>query len=345
MDKFKKKNYITLLSIISAISVVILHTNGCFWIFSNKRYWFTANIIECLFYFAVPIFFMITGITLMNYRDKYDTKTYFKKRIIKTVIPFIIWSLIALLYRIYYIKDISTASLNFQYIFNGILGTKFITIYWFFIPLFIVYLVIPILSAIDKKKRNSIFMYIVILNFILISCFPLINNIFKLGLALPITSIIGTEYTSYVLIGYLLDNNELKKNHKIIIYILGIIGLLVHIILTYIVSKESGMVLRTYKGYNNVPCILYSTAVFILLKDIFSKIKGEKALKYASIFSKYTFAIYLMHFYIMQIIQKEFDLSIYSIIYRLGMPLIIIPICILITWLLRKIPIIKHIVP
>ena len=86
-----RKNYITFLSIISAIAVVILHTNGCFWIFSNKRYWFTANIIECLFYFAVPAFFMITGITLMNYRDKYDTKTYFKKRIIKTVIPFLTW--------------------------------------------------------------------------------------------------------------------------------------------------------------------------------------------------------------------------------------------------------------
>lgn len=338
------------MNVISAIAVVILHTNGCFWAFSEKRYWYTANIIECVFYFAVPIFFMISGITLMNYRDRYDTKTYFKKRIIKTVIPFVIWSIIGMLYHINYTKQIDIDLLSFKYIFNGIIGTgevgnNFILIYWFFIPLFIVYLVMPILSAIEKKNRNSIFMYIVVVGFILNSLFPLINNIFNLSLTLPITLIIGTEYISYALIGYLIDNNEMKKKHKIILYILGVVGLIVHIVLTYFVSKEAGIVVKTYKGYNNVPCILHSTAIFIFLKDIFSKIKNEKVIKYVDILSKYTFAIYLMHFYIMQIIQREFNLSIYSIIYRLGMPLIIIPICILITWILRKIPIIKHIVP
>lgn len=84
----KKVNYITLLSVISAIAVVILHTNE-FWIFSTEKYWETANIIECVFYFAVPIFFMISGITLIDYRDRYDTKEFLKRRIKKTVIPFI----------------------------------------------------------------------------------------------------------------------------------------------------------------------------------------------------------------------------------------------------------------
>jgi surface polysaccharide O-acyltransferase-like enzyme len=345
MKKVEKKKYIAFLSVISAISVVILHTNGCFWSFSNSRYWFTANIVESVFYFAVPIFFMITGITLMDYRDRYDTKTYFKKRIVKTVIPFIIWSIIALLYRIYYIKDISTASLNFKFIFNGFLDTNFLTIYWFFIPLFIIYLMIPILSAIDKKKRNSVFMYMVVVCFILNSVLPLINTVLKLELSLPINLIIGTEYLTYVLIGYLIDNNDIKKKYKIIIYILGIIGLLVHIVLTYKLSISAGEIIRTWKGYNNVPCILYSTAIFILLKEIFIKIKKEKIIKVVNMLSKYTFAIYLMHFYIMKIIQIEFNLNVTSIIYRLGMPLIIIPICIIITWILRKIPIIKHIVP
>lgn len=72
--KKERKNYITLLSVISAIAVVCLHTNGCFWSFSKERYWFTANIIECVFFFAVPIFFMITGVTLIDYQEKYSTK-------------------------------------------------------------------------------------------------------------------------------------------------------------------------------------------------------------------------------------------------------------------------------
>lgn len=59
--------YITVLNVLSALAVVGMHTNGCFWQFSRERWWFTANIIESVFYFAVPVFFMITGATLLDY--------------------------------------------------------------------------------------------------------------------------------------------------------------------------------------------------------------------------------------------------------------------------------------
>ena len=65
---------------------------------NHENYWISANIIESIFYFAVPVFFMISGCTLIDYRNKYSTKIYFKKRINKTLIPFIIWSMLALLY-------------------------------------------------------------------------------------------------------------------------------------------------------------------------------------------------------------------------------------------------------
>ncbi|MCQ2971952.1 MAG: hypothetical protein MJ209_01460 [archaeon] len=56
--------YISLASVLSAIAVVYLHTNSVYHNFSFERYWITANIIECVFYFAVPIFFMISGALL-----------------------------------------------------------------------------------------------------------------------------------------------------------------------------------------------------------------------------------------------------------------------------------------
>lgn len=75
--------YITVLNVISALSVVGLHTNGCFWEFSRERWWFTANIIESVLYFAVPVFFMITGATLLDYAKRCDTKTFFIRRLKK----------------------------------------------------------------------------------------------------------------------------------------------------------------------------------------------------------------------------------------------------------------------
>ncbi len=76
----KKKIYIQILGVIACLAVVAMHVNGCFWQFSYDRYWITANIIECICYFAVPIFFMISGATLLNYRKRYTTAVFFKKR-------------------------------------------------------------------------------------------------------------------------------------------------------------------------------------------------------------------------------------------------------------------------
>lgn len=103
MEK-KNYNYITVLSVISAFAVVLLHTNGCFWTFKREPYWFSANIIESVFYFAVPVFFMISGATLIDYRERYSTGTFLKKRFKKTVIPFFVWSIVGLVYQSYRLR-------------------------------------------------------------------------------------------------------------------------------------------------------------------------------------------------------------------------------------------------
>lgn len=338
----KKIDYITFLSVVSAISVVFLHTNGCFWSFSKEKYWFTANIIECLFYFAVPIFFMISGATLIDYQERYSTKNFLKKRFFKTFIPFIAWSLIGMIYLIVYLKTISINDIGIKYIFNRTFNTSFINIYWFFIPLFCVYLCIPFFAIIEKNKRKNAFSFLAIMCFGVNCLIPFLIKIFKLDLAFPFSIAIGSGYLLYVLVGYLLCNYEITNKQKYIIYVLSIMGLLMHIIGIYKLSMDAGRIIDTYKGYNNVPCILYSVGVFIFLKDIGKKIKNYKIIK---IISQYTFAIYLTHWYFLNFLSEQFNLPSKSIFYRLGLPFIIVPLCILCTYLIRKIPVVKKIVP
>ncbi|XCB29844.1 hypothetical protein RQN30_11930 [Arcanobacterium hippocoleae] len=42
----------------------------------SGKNWAAALAIETIFFFAVPIFFMLTGATLLRYRDRYDTQTF-----------------------------------------------------------------------------------------------------------------------------------------------------------------------------------------------------------------------------------------------------------------------------
>ena len=56
----------------------------------------------------------------------------------------------------------------------------------------------------------------------------------------------------------------------------GIAGLLIHIIGTQILSIKAGEIVSVYKGYTNLPCVLYSVAVFVFLKDLGSVLTRTK---------------------------------------------------------------------
>lgn len=339
----KRVQYLSLASVVAAFAMVMLHTNGCFWSFSKERYWDTANIIESVMYFAVPVFFMISGATLMDYRKRYSTKEYFTKRIIKTVVPFIIWSFFGVIWSIS--EGRFTISHDFSgviAIVDGIFQTSIIKIYWFFIPLFRIYLLIPLVSCVKEENRKKVFVPLSILLF-------LVDFIFcNIGLE---QGIHRTEidkmclYMSYVLVGYLINKYEVSKRWRGILYSLGLVGLVIHIVFTYTLSYEAGYVVQTWKGYANIPCVLYSVAIFVLLKQIGEKIKNEKIVKSLDFISQYTFSIYLMHWYILQYIVEFFAIDSRAIMYRVGAPFLVFIICIGITWCVRKVPVLRRVLP
>ena len=157
-NKVGNTDYLTFISVIAAISVLLLHTNGCFWWFDPKAsYWKSANIIECIFYFAVPLFFMSSGITLMDFYERYSLKDFYIKRVRKTVIPFIGWSLIGVVEKIL-LAQISLSSVNLKFLYQGITGTSIVGFYWFFTSLFILYLSLPLFAAVEYGKRRLVFL-------------------------------------------------------------------------------------------------------------------------------------------------------------------------------------------
>lgn len=340
----KRLEYINVLSVISCIAVVFLHVNGCFWNFSYQRYWITANIIESVCYFAVPVFFMITGTTLINYRKRYSTKTFMKKRIEKVLIPFVVWSLIAAAY--YFYKNpnmLQTTTITM--LISNILSNKYISVYWFFIPLFSVYLSIPVFSLIPEENRKEVFLYLVIVTFLFNSLFPFVTALSNITYNTNFKIAVGGGYIFYIIIGYYISHYEISKKTRMYIYIAGIIGLVAHILGTMYLSYEAGKIISTFKGYTNVPCILYSIAIFVYFRYFdFNKIKPS-ILKIVHIINEHTFSIYLTHYFVIDIFRRIFEPNINSIIYRLLFPVAVLLICISISKCIRYIPGLKKIIP
>lgn len=342
----KKIDYITLVSVVSAFAVLMLHTNNCFWRFTGKEdYWFSANIIECVFYFAVPLFFMVTGVTLMDFFDRNSLQGYFVKRIKKTMIPFFVWSLIAIAIDLYTGKRV-LANLDLKTVYQDIVTARAVSIYWFFPTLFVLYMCMPLYAAVDKAKRMLVFSYLVISAFLLNFLIPFILKLCSSDLRVFIHVPVMASFLIWPLIGWLLHNCELKKWQKALIYVLAITGLMIHIGGTYSLSMKAGKVITMFKGYENIPSMLYAVGVFVFLKDFGTWLmKHDVAAKVVNVLGQYAFEVYLMQFIFLNQVLKMPSIDLTSLTYRLGGPFVIIPIIMAATWLLRKIPIVRSIVP
>lgn len=346
-NKRSRIKYISVLNALACFAVVMLHSNGAFWTYSTDSYWISADFIESFMYFAVPVFFMISGTTLIDYRDKYSTREYFKKRIEKTLIPFIAWSVIGAFYQYYAGRlHIDWTVEGVKTLIAGMMNTHVITVYWFFIYLFSIYLCIPPLAAIPKTIRKEVFKYCAAVSFLLQILVPFICNITKFNYGNGVTFFIGEGYMFYIFAGWLIKEHEFTKKEYAVTYVLGIIGFLLHFLGTYLESAKAGCIVQTYKGYTNLPAVLYSIAVFVLVKQLSEKInENGRAYKLICRFARYTFAIYLIHWFILDLMTKVLNLDKFLLCYRIGMPFIVIPLCIILAFLLRKVPIIKRIVP
>lgn len=186
----KKERFIDVLTVLSCIAVVYLHCNGIFWSRPTGSKWVTANFIETFFYFAVPVFFMISGYTLLGYQKRYNHVTYFKKRFEKTAVPFLAWSAIAYIFIGFFNGDLlKTASVGTFVL--GTINCSYFQIYWFFIPLFACYLSIPVFSVLSDKGNRNLLWFVVTYSFISYSIIPFICKLFSVNINNNLLSPVG----------------------------------------------------------------------------------------------------------------------------------------------------------
>ena len=346
--KYTYKDFsLTLCQVFSALAVITLHANSSFWSYSGtENNWFIANLIESIFYFAVPIFFMITGITLLDYPERYSTKEYFKKRAKKVFVPYLFWSMAGVIYLLASGR-ITKEELTPLWLINGLVsGAGIIEYFWYFRALLFDYICIPIFAWIDKSRKLDVIRYILFAFFFLNILVPFINQGFDLGLEwdFEMTKIAG--YLFFVFGGYYIYKRPPALQYKILIYVLGAAGLAMHLIGTYKLSTEYGAIIAYFKGYCNVPSVLYSFAVFVLLCDLSKLISRVNWLKKAvEIMGQYTLPAYLLQWFIFKLVDDLIGLNTQTISYRLLMPWFIYAVIMLIVWVLRKIPVIRATVP
>lgn len=336
------------MNVSACVSVIILHVNGAVWTFSYERYWITSLILECAFYWAVPVFFMLSGATLMDYRQRYDTKTFFARRFSKTVLPFLFWSIVSVFWAVFSQHALPPEMLtDWHSWIDNIFNNRAMSIYWFFIPLFSLYLSLPLLSCIPEKMRNTVFGFTFLYAFISTSCLPLLFNL----LSIPFNSALisplnGGGYVMFLLLGYFLTHIKLTKQQAGFVYIFGCFGLILRYVGSLMYSYRSGCINETFYGYSNFPSVVLAAAVFLWFwrRDWFILANSKSAFILRKI-SSASFGVYLIHFYWLRFLVDTFTLDMRSWQWRLfGVPAVYL-VSLILVLCIKKIPLLKYIVP
>lgn len=220
------------------------------------------------------------------------------------------------------------------------------TIYYFMFVIIGIYLTLPVISVLSEEKYRKVLWYAVITFFIFNSVLPTILDFCQI----PCNTYMMIQFTwpiFYCLLGFLLSHENFDKNTRILVYVVAIISIIFRYIVTYVLSTKEGKTDRILFQYSQFHAVFLASAVFLFIKNLkFDRIqKSEKICNIISKIASCTFGIYLIHMIINYYELKIFNINIWSWQWRTFGIISTYAISLVIVYIIKKIPILKRLVP
>ncbi len=288
-----------ILRIVASFSIVLLHVSASYWsvvdIYGSEFQ--VMTIYNSLTRFAVPVFFMLSGVFLAAPQRENDAVV---KRVLKIVILFYIWSAFYAFQGVAvdilkddFSQEVWRASIE-RFIFGHVHM-------WFLQMLCGFYILIPIARQICAKKEAV--RYYVLLWILFRYLIPCLTSIFQLDTVQARIDSLGLDILvgnfGYFLLGYYLNMIDIKKQMRWIVYILGIVSVFMTAILTVWDCRKTGTYVETWFSPASINVLLMSIAVFTVFKYSIVFEKGRKPYMWKKL-ANYTFFVYMFHMFIIE---------------------------------------------
>ena len=294
--------YLDILKIISMLAVVFVHISAQnYYLVEPQSFeWKVFNIYDSFARFSVPVFVMISGCLFLDNKKELTMKKLYFHNILRIITAYIFWAILYAIEPLIFGQEISLKDT----LVRIIEGSYHM---WFMFMIVGLYIVTPILRKIvEDKKVTEYFLITALIFTIIIPEILGLLHITKLSQTyskLNITITLG--YSCYFILGYYLSKKELKKKNEILIYLLGILGFIATAVISQIITNKTGKAYGHY-SYFYTGVMLEAIAVFILVKNIASKIKlNEKMKNIIYNISRNSFGVYLSHILVMEILQAR----------------------------------------
>ena len=343
----KKKQrivFIDYLRVFSCLSVIMIHVlASARTVFPDHTMFeeLLCKVLPYMMYYAVPVFFMITGYLFYSKEIKMSYGDFFKKYVLKYIVAVFVFGFGYAVLEEVFNKNYSL-TMPFTALLNTLLGKTWAHM-WYLYALVGVMLFIPIIKTLMDRGKESIRYVSLIL---LISSFliPTINSLFNIKIGFDL--IMVSPYLLYTILGYYIGNGcmrNIKKSKCIagIVFSASIIALfeILATILNNDLASKFGIVGR----YNSILILILSACLFTL----FTNIRNDSMNKYIDKISGMSYGIYILHMFWINLFYKFFGFSIFGDFMLLKIVLIFSVTTILSyesTKLLKKVPLMKKII-
>ena len=273
--------------------------------------WMSVSFLKSATVSATNLFLMISGIFFLSPERNVTPSKVWSKNILKLALAYVVWSVIYALMRIYYVTPRPFEMSDF---INECLTQE---VHLWYIPMMLgIYMLVPLMRLItlNAEKKHYVYMVGLMIGAMTLNTIVLFDRTMDFPHDYQLSTIVSftptamiCQYPFFCILGYFIYTYPPKLKTRILIYFLGILGILftfASTVTVYVNAANPDPALIQDKFAIGI--LAKNTAIFIFVITLFSKIRMHKAFTFVlSKISAATLFIYLFHPVALKVLFKN----------------------------------------
>jgi surface polysaccharide O-acyltransferase-like enzyme len=306
--------YLDLIRVLSMLAVVLLHTvAGTLRSYYGSSQWHFSNVLSAFATASVPLFFMISGALLLSSPHTASVGYTLRRRVTRVLVPFLVWSLIAVAYYLFVswryggAADWTAAIDKLKHL----PGQPVAIHLWFMYALIPLYILSPFIKKmVDSLDRNLV-IYLLAIWVFFSAILPLVaaflpesyRPILLLDPRYNLSVMAG--YAGYFVAGYYLMQWR-RPVSKPLLSLIVIVDVVCITLGTWWKTTALGEYAEVFKTYSGLFVVVLSCALFLLCKELLRerRLRGSSA-TVVTFLAPLAFGVYLVHNLLVDFVGRQ----------------------------------------
>jgi surface polysaccharide O-acyltransferase-like enzyme len=344
--------YVKTIRAFALLVIVTLHVAfPLIYLYNSISYadWWIANNFYIWGKIGSPLFTMVSGLLLLNPTKEQPISVFFRKRFVKVLLPFVAWSAIYLLWRMFVREENFTAK---EVLVLFVQGPVYYHL-WFIQMILGLYLATPILRVYIRHTTRQNLSYFLLVWLVTVSVLPITKRFF--GFEVGIDVAITTGYVGFFVLGYYLRDVTLTRRQIIPVLLIIVTSLLFTQYATHALTVQNEGIFDNFFVLNDsLNLVIVATGLFLFFKSLdypllFQRLPAVQ--KLVMWISSCSLGVYFVHVLIIEeLAGGHFGFSLTAVGFHplLSIPaiaLLVMALSVIVTMVLKQIPYIRQIVP